>query len=224
MLCTARHPRRVRPFVVHQIGAHHVAVWPRARLADRLDLHVRPHLHPGLLRRKQVVRDQGVLGAEDAAGMAPLGVDAALFGDRERHAVAGVALGVERRGPQSARLRDLLPGGALDSQSALGTGVVAIERGTRDRRGPHPSRRSIARTHVAPLEGLMRRPQRGRQIEVRAATDGVGGDHLGALTLDQQIDVGEVVDVHRLAEVHVAVALAALEHDDRARIDAGRAV
>jgi hypothetical protein len=77
--------------------------------------------------------------------------------------------------------------------------------------------------HVGALEGLARRAQRGGEVEVRAAADEIGEHDLGALALDERVGVGKVVDVHRLAKVRVALALAALEQDD-ARVRVGGAV
>ena len=65
---------------------------------------------------------------------------------------------------------------------------------------------------VAALERLARRAQRRGQVEVGAAADAVADHDLRALALDQPVDARQVLDVHRLAEVGVLVAGAALEH------------
>ena len=72
--------------------------------------------------------------------------------------------------------------------------------------------RAVVGMAVAALEGLARGPQRGREVEVGAAADAVADDDLGALALHQPVDARQVLEVHRLAEVGVLVAAAALEH------------
>ena len=131
-----------------------VAVGPRRGLADLVDLDQRPHLDPGPLGRGEVVGDHRVLGAEDAARVAPLGVDAAVEVDRQRDAVAGVAGVVERRRPEAARLRDLVPGRLAHAQARLGPAVEGVERAAADLLRPHPPVRPVVGMVVAALEDL----------------------------------------------------------------------
>ena len=118
-----------RSLVVHHIGGHDVAVGAGAGLRDRLDLEVGQDLHAGVLGRPQVVGDQRVLGAEDAAGVAPLGVDAALA----RRSPAGRGRRCGRRRPASppTARRTWTPAprsGARHAQPRLGARVVRVER------------------------------------------------------------------------------------------------
>ena len=133
----------------------------------------------------------------------------------------------ERRRPDPARLRHLAPLRPADAQRPLDPQVPGVEAVAAEGGGPHPALGAVVGMAVAALERLARRPQRRGQVEVRPAPDRVRGNHLGARTarrLDQPVDVGEVVHVHRLAEVGVLVAAAALEHQDPRGVDAGRAV
>ena len=69
---------------------------------------------------------------------------------------------------------------------------------------------------VLTLEGLRRGAQGGGEVEVRAPTHEVPENDLGALALDEGIDVGKVPGVHRLLEVRVAETRTALQ-DEHAR-------
>ena len=109
---------------------------------------------------------------------------------------------VERRRPEPARLRDLVPARA-------GARAAPARRGGRS---GSSERRLICRGHIrrgSPSSGWRsrrskisrRRAQRGGEVEVRAAADEVGDHDLRALALHEVVDAGEVVDVHRLPEV-----------------------
>ena len=126
--------------------------------------------------------------------------------DRDRHPIAGVAGGGEGGRPQSAGLRHVFPAGLVDPQPGLGARVIGIERTPRRPARPHAALRAVAGAAVAALEGLGRRTQRGGQVQVGPAADGVGDHDLRPLALDQVVDVGQMVDVHRLAELGVLVA------------------
>ena len=132
-----------------------------------------------------------------------------------------MAGGAQRGRPQPARLGHLGPGGPVDPQAELGPAVVGIERAPGELRRPHPALGPVAGAAVAPLEGLGGRAQRRRQVQVGSAAHRVGGDDLGSLALDQHVDVGQVVDVHRLAEVGVPIAPAALQDHDRLWVHPG---
>ena len=152
--------------------------------------------------------------------MAPLRVDAALGVDRERHAVAGVAGGVAASPPTGRRTsRPAFHDGCAHAQRrarrARSTGRACareIAAGHMRRSGPSPG------AAVAALEGLARRAERRREVEVRAAADARWRRRPARpWPCDRgQVDFGEVVDVHRLLEVGVPEAPAALEHEDRA--------
>ncbi len=109
-------------------AADEPAVRPRRGRRDLVHLDERADLDPGPLGGGEVVGDHRVLAGEHAARVAPLRVDATLEVDRQRHPVAGVARLAQRRGPDPARLRDLLPGGLAHPQGRLGAGVVGVER------------------------------------------------------------------------------------------------
>ena len=215
--------RRVGTFVVEFPGGDDVAVGPRLALNDQLGLGVRANLDAHFLGRRQVVGDDRVLGPVDAAGVTPLRLDAATEIDRQRHAVARVAGAIECRRPQSARLRDLLPAGALHAKRPLRAGVEGVERRAADLRGPHAPVGTVVGPVVTALEGLARRAQRRGEVEVGATSDAVADDDLRALPLDQPVDPRQVLDVHRLAEVRVLMARTVVEHDDAGGL-AGRAV
>ena len=202
-------------------SGHEVAVRARRARCDQLDLGVGPHLHAQLLGRRQVVRHHRVLGPEDAAGVAPLGLDAAAEVDRLRNAVAGVPGRREPRCPQPARLRHLVPGRALHAQSLLGARVVGVERGAVDLARPHAPVGAVVRAVVAALERLAGGAQRRGQVEVRASTNPVAEHDLGAEALDQPVEPRQQLDVHRLPEVRMKVALPALEHEDAGLLASG---
>src|SRR4029078_11170515 len=105
-----------------------------------------------------------------------------------------------------------------DAQASLGARVVAVEAAARDGPWPHAPVRAVAGAPGAALERLARRARRRREVQVRPAADGVGGHDLHALALDEVVDLRQVADVHRLLEVRVAEAPAALEHDYTARV------
>ncbi len=195
-----------------------VAVGPRVRRRNRVDLMQRPHLHATPDSGAQVVGQDRVLGAEDAAGVAPLRVQAAAEVDRHRYALACVARVVQGCRPQPTRLRDLVPARLADAQRRLGAGIEVVQRPPAEPPRPHAPGRPVGRVVVGALEDLARRPQRGGQVEVRAAADEVADHDLCPLALDQPVDVGEVADVHRLAEVVGAEVATALEHRDPGRV------
>ena len=90
--------------VVVDLGdGHDVAVGPRRALARSSSTsRVRPHLHAQPLGRGEVVGDHRVLGAEDAAGVAPLRLDAAVRG-RSRAARGRRCARRRRASPPTAR-------------------------------------------------------------------------------------------------------------------------
>ena len=222
-----RLPARVLPLPVEDRRLDDVAVTVRRGAADALHLPRGPHDDAGVLGGAQVVRVDRVLRAVDAARVAPLDVLAQLEVDRARDAVAGVAGGVQRRRPQAAGLRHLVPARPLHAQRQLGTAVVRVERLARDLLRPHPPLGAVVGVVVAALEGLARRADARGEVQVRAAADSVRDHYLGARPLrglDQAVDVREVADVHRLLEVGVLEARPALEHEDVLRVHVRRAV
>ena len=119
-----RQPRRVRAVVVDLARRDDVAVGARRARAISSACGVRPDLDAELLGGREVVRDDRVLGGEDAARVTPLRLDAAVQVDRDRNAVAAVAGASSVLAHSPPDFGDLLPGRALHAQRRLGARVV----------------------------------------------------------------------------------------------------
>ena len=153
-----------------------------ARAADRLGLAVRPHAHARAPRPRPGSWCSRVFFAPKTQPVwHHFASTQRLAVDRQRHAVARVAGGVQRRRPQPAGLRHLVPRRPLHAQRrarrARSTGSSVLREISlrphapvrrRRRRGGRGARRSrAAPAATRPGRGSSRRPRRSRSRPAR---------------------------------------------------------